>query len=183
MDTASKDHLLEEFTRERHVLEGYIFAIVRDPHLAEDVYQDTAVEVLKNLERYEAALPFRVWVKGIARNKAKQSLSKHARLTPTPNDRLAHLVETAYQEQEESTWDLLSHYHLYLRECMQRLSGTLRSMIQLRYYEGLSAKAVAEQLGKTAGAVDVALTRARQALFECIEKRQALAEPNRGASV
>ena len=180
MRDLSKERLVADFTRERHVLEGYILAIVRDPHLAEDVYQDTAVEVLENLERYDASYPFRNWVMAIARHKAKQALSKVSRLKSTPGERLAQLIETAYQEHEDSAWDLLSHYHLYLRECMQRLSEALRGMIRLRYYENLSAKAVAERLGKSAGAVDVALSRARQALFECVEKRQVLAEAGRG---
>ncbi|MGH7143851.1 MAG: RNA polymerase sigma factor [Planctomycetota bacterium] len=176
MQHVGKDSLLEEFTRERHVLEGYILAIVRDPHVAEDVYQDTAVEVLKSLERYDSAQPFRGWVLGIARNKSKQALAKLARLQPTPSERLAALIETAYQEQEPDCFQQLSSAHLYLRDCMTRLTARLREMIRLRYFDNLSAKAVAERMGKSAGAVDVALSRARQALAECVAKRRTAVE-------
>ena len=86
--------IIEQFTRERYVLEGYILTIVRDHHLAEDVYQDVAVAVFEHLDRFDESRDFRAWVRGIARNKAKQALSKVSKESQFVNEDLDRLVET-----------------------------------------------------------------------------------------
>jgi RNA polymerase sigma-70 factor (ECF subfamily) len=166
----SKTGLIELFTKERYVLEGYIRAIVRDPHLAEDVYQNVAVEVLENLDRFDPSRDFRSWVRGIARNKAKQELSRHSRLKRAQNTVLDQLVEKAYDEMDEKSWDVLSQYQVYVGRCAKRLSGTARKIVHLRYQSSLSLKAIAERLDKSAGAIQVALSRARHALLQCVER-------------
>lgn len=172
---AEKDHakLIEQFTHERCVLEGYILAIVRDARLAEDVYQDVAVAVLQSLDRYDPDYSFSNWVRGIARNKAKTALSKVARHKPTPSERLTQLIDTAYAEQDDSTRDVLSQYHVFLRECLKRLKGSVQTMVRLRYQQNLSIKAIAGKLSKTPDMITVGLYRTRKTLFDCINKRRA----------
>ena len=51
----------------RAMLLGYITSIVRDPDLAEDVFQNVAVVVLDKAGAVEADKDFPAWVRGVAR--------------------------------------------------------------------------------------------------------------------
>ena len=64
-------------------------------------------------------------------------------------------------------------YLLFLRECMEKLSPSDRRMIDLSYIEELAAQQIADQLGRSRQSVCNSLSRVRQQLLECIEKRLA----------
>ena len=175
--------LIQCFTQDRYALEGYILAIVRDPHLAADVYQDVAVVVFEQLDRYDTTRDFRAWVRGIARNKAKQSLSRADKLQCLPSERLEELVDQAYAEQSDDTWIGLARYGHYLSDCLTKLTATVRRILDLRYGQNLSLKQVAGQVGKSEGSVQVAVSRAREALHQCIDQaRQSSGKETEGVS-
>lgn len=167
----ARSELIDIFTRERYALQGYIVAIVRDYQIAEDIYQDVAVTVLENLEKFDPGGNFRGWIRGIARNKAKQALSKRCRVDLVPNENLETLVDAAYEEQDKDTWTVLSKYQAYLSGCMGRLSKTVQRQFLLRYVDDESLEAISQKTGRSAGAVQVSLSRARQFLHSCVEKR------------
>ena len=171
VEQMDRSELIESFTSQRYVLQGYILAIVRDYHIAEDVYQDVAVAVLENLDRFRPGGNFQGWVRGIARNKAKQALTQRHRVESVPNDRLEELIDTAYEQQSEEKGNLLSRYHVYLADCLSRLTVAVQDMVRLHYIESESMNSVGLRVGKSSGAVQVSLSRARELLHSCIEKR------------
>jgi RNA polymerase sigma-70 factor, ECF subfamily len=162
--------LIQLFTQDRYALEGYILAIVRDPHLAADIYQDVSVVILEDLDRFDASRDFRAWARGIARNKAKQALSQSSRLQTMPSERIEELVELAYEEQGDETWGVLAQYGQYLNDFLMKLTTTVRRILDLRYGKDLSLKQVAELMGKSEGSIQVALSRAREALHHCLDR-------------
>ena len=168
--------LIQRFTQDRYALEGYILAIVRDPHLAADVYQDVAVVVLAQLEQFDTNRDFRAWVCGIARNKAKQALSKTTKVQCVPNERLAELIDQAYAEQTDETWIGLSRYGHHLNVCLLKLTATVRRILDLRYGQDLSLRDVAKVLGKSEGSIRTALSRTREVLHQCIERELRLSK-------
>ena len=60
---------------------------------------------------------------------------------------------------------------LLLRGCLRMLASPSRELLQLRYDAGLPLRQVAQKLGRTESAVQVALSRVRKWLLECIQKR------------
>ena len=60
-----------------------------------------------------------------------------------------------------------------LQRCMQTLAADLRRLLQLRYESDFSLKQIAEATGRSEGAVQVALSRTRMALRNCIQKQTA----------
>lgn len=164
------------YTAERHVLLGYIMAIVRDYQLAEDVYQDTAVAILKEMNGFDPNRDFRAWMRGVARNKAKQALTRISREQKFPAEEIEALIDQAYDERSDEDRSLLMRYQIHLRECMERLADWQRVAIRLRYAENLNLESIARNIGKSAGAVQVGLSRARGLLHKCIEKKWRLAQ-------
>ena len=58
-----------------------------------------------------------------------------------------------------------------LRACLDKLRSADRQLITDRYYEEMSVKDMAAQLGKNAAAVSVKLMRIRAVLRKCYEKK------------
>ena len=65
--------------------------------------------------------------------------------------------------------DDLANRQSYLIDCLAKLSGPKRQIIQLYYSLGMTAKNVAEKLGRNVAAVEKTLVRARGDLRECVE--------------
>ena len=65
----------------------------------------------------------------------------------------------------------------FLRECLKRLSGKTRRLLDFRYFHEMGPTQIAGRLGLSAGSVKVMLSRARASLRECIERRLARETP------
>jgi RNA polymerase sigma factor (sigma-70 family) len=150
----------------RAMVLGFIAAIVRDPDLVEDVFQNVAVVVLDKAGAVEADKDFPAWVRGVARLEAFAALRRR-RKAPT-------LLDPVLLDMLESAWsanDAAEPADPALGHCLGRLSSSARRLIELRYAEGLSGKAVAERLNRSPNTVYVALSRAYRCLAECVRRR------------
>jgi RNA polymerase sigma-70 factor (ECF subfamily) len=164
-----RDRLFREFQRDRLRLIAYIRALVGDPDLTEDIFQDVSVIVLQKAEDFAAGGDLQAWCRGIARNVVLREREKSRRLRTFEGDRIIELIDAAFAENAEQ--DPLEHHHTQLRACMRRLAAPSRELLQLRYDAGLSLRAVALKLGRTEAAVQVALSRVRKWLLECVQRR------------
>lgn len=163
--------IMERVMEHRNALYGFILTSVPNAHLAEDIFQDVCVIICRKWHTHDPECSFRAWAFGIARNRILQHFDKEKRrpsllMDPDLLDRIA----------ASPTWDEdnLDEKEA-LRECITRLSGKVRRMIRLRYFEGLNVSVLAERLGWTARAVSVALSRARNFLRECVTSKLSLA--------
>ena len=68
---------------ERERLFSYIWAIVGNIHLAEDVFQEVSLLVLQKRPEASDELQFRVWLRRTARYKAIEALRRQ-RIEPSP---------------------------------------------------------------------------------------------------
>ncbi len=148
---------------------GFLRVLCRDDCLAEDLFQDLAVAVLEGTARFDPAQgDFDRWVRGIARNLWRTHLRRRR-----PNTPLLAEVEAAVA----ACWDargpdeaLMQEERLRgLRACLERLSSTARTLIARRYEHGEGSAAIAQHTGRSVGAVDTALCRARGLLLACLE--------------
>ena len=64
-----------------------------------------------------------------------------------------------------------SHDRIFaLRKCIEKLPASQKGLIQRRYEPGASVQDIAEEDGKSEGAISQALYRIRAALQSCVEK-------------
>src|SRR4029450_6723830 len=83
--------------RDRARLLGYVTAIVRDPHLADDVFQDVTLLALQRAGPIGSAKHLLLWARKTARYKAMQALrARGGRLVALDDDVLDAL---------EADWD------------------------------------------------------------------------------
>lgn len=155
----------------RDVLFSYIFTLVRDYADAEELFQETALIVLKKEKEGIQVKHFGAWSREIARRKALEYIKKKKNrnrvfLSVEATDILED--EFALREREGETG--IAEMLLRLKQCVQELPVHLRKLIDLRYSNGLSFKEIGKQIKRSAGASQVALARTRQKLLECVQR-------------
>lgn len=163
-----RDRLIREFQRDRLRLIAYIRALAGDADLTEDIFQEVSVIVLQKAEEFIEGRDLQSWCRGIARNVVLREREKSRRLRTFEGDRIVELVDAAFAEQGK---DELDGRQSLLRACLQMLAAPSREILKLRYDTGLSLRDVAQKMGRTEAAVQVALSRVRKWLLDCVERR------------
>lgn len=155
----------KELLRLRGNLFGFVLSIVRDFDLAEEVFQEVCVRVLEREDRFTEGTNFGAWAREVARRTILEERRLRGRVI------LSDAAVEAVAEHYQTTDVDFSHRRKALRKCLELLDEGAGSLIRLRYDEGLSMADIARRLDRTAGAVQVALSRIRSWLTGCIQKR------------
>jgi RNA polymerase sigma-70 factor (ECF subfamily) len=152
----------------------YVASLTRDPHLAEDIVQDTFLAAYRSIQSGNRDIRnLAAWLRAIARNQ----LSAHARkATRIRFVRLQYVEETLEQlfgADDDPSRDTWGGRVVALKRCLKRLRERTREMVLLCYAHALTSAQIAERLGERADSVRHALSRARVALKLCVEKETA----------
>ena len=163
-DNRAFDELL---ARNQQKLYNYILFVVRDPELANDVFQETFVKVITRLQegKYTDSGKFSFWLSRIAHNVImdtyRQQKSEHIVEASEDNDlnklRRQDLMEMNRENEFVNTQILQDVRHL-----MDTLPAPQREVVYMRYYQDLSFKEIAEATGVS---INTSLGRMRYALI------------------
>ncbi|MFO0741311.1 MAG: sigma-70 family RNA polymerase sigma factor [Labilithrix sp.] len=108
------------------------------------------------------------YVTTIAKNTARNRRRRHD--VSMPHTVIDEDAATVALTQHATAEDLLAEAeeHLRLRACVERLCGTQRSVVTLRFLEERAGEDVAAELGITRAHVDVLLHRAKAQIRACM---------------
>lgn len=162
--------------RHRKRVFGYILLLVKNHTIAEDVFQDTFVKVIKSLQegKYIENGKFVSWVMRIAHNLIIDHFRREKQLNTFSNDGTVVDIfnTTKFSEktvEEEMVYDqILSE----VKGLVESLPDEQKEVVLLRHYAGLSFKEIADQ---TNVSINTALGRMRYAL---INMRKIMLEKN-----
>jgi RNA polymerase sigma factor (sigma-70 family) len=151
----------------RH-FEAPIYTLARrltgTPHDAEDVLQDTFLEVVRSIRRFRGDGPLEGWIRRVAASKALMKLRRQAsrvfeeELSPELADAVA--ADRAHGVAPVAT----APERLDLEAALARLPDTARVVIWLHDVEGYSHDEIAAMAGKTASFSKSQLARAHARL-------------------
>jgi len=150
-------------------IRAFVASLVRDPHGREDVFQEVALALWQQADRYDPQRPFGAWARGIAVNKVLQRRDQERRFPLALPPEGIRAVAAAFDRTDEARSNWLEALH----DCLKRLSEADRQFVKLRYEERTSGDEIARRTNGTPGAVYQALWRIRAALAECIRRRLA----------
>ena len=164
--------LARQFVQHRDMLYGYVFALTRDHNAAEDILQDVGVSILTEAKRGTDPDRFVAWARGLARHRVADHYRRLAtrRRHEMPFDRFADAVDLAFAEYAPTPEENNSQLQL-LRECLDRLTGRARTIIDRCYSGRQSIDEIAAALSWTPGSIKVALSRARRTLADCVGRK------------
>jgi len=146
-------HLLYE--RYADAVYRYALSILRSPHLAEDVLQETMMAVWKSAKNFKGRSKVLTWILGITRNQAHNILRKESRGQRLPETDSSCGVHDPTKSM---------HVDLLVQEALETLSPLQHEVMHLVFYENLSVRETAELLGIPTGTVKSRMHHARLAL-------------------
>ncbi|MBM4155842.1 MAG: sigma-70 family RNA polymerase sigma factor [Lentisphaerae bacterium] len=168
-DDDNQRHFLSHFLRHQDDIRAVIASMVRDRTACDDVFQEVALVLWRKFDEFDATRSFGAWARGIAVRKVLQSFDK-TRRTPVPfAPETIDAILAAFDAEEPDG----SPRDAALVTCIGKLPEKSRSLVALRYDEGLSLDAIARRIASTLDAVNKALSRIRSALRDCIEREVA----------
>jgi RNA polymerase sigma-70 factor, ECF subfamily len=167
-----QQELIRRFLDQRDTIFGFIYALTMDYEVAEEVFQNVATAILQEGTRGASVNDFPAWVRQVARHRVADYYRQNARRSAMeqPSGAMADIIAQAFGEHEISP----PANHLRMRsllECLQKLSGRSRDVIEGFYRDRKSLRELAASLGWQENSVKVALSRARKVLADCIDLR------------
>lgn len=143
-------------------------AVLGDPAAGEEVAHEAFVAAWSGLGRLAEPERFGAWVRGIARNRAREALRGRARRREVGGDALG-----AVPDPSPDPGDRLdgARAEATLWSALQGLDEDHREVLVLYYREGRSVQQVAGQLELPEPTVRKRLSRARERLREGVEER------------
>ncbi len=163
----SGDHSALEMLINRHErkLFSYILLIVKDKHLAEDIFQDTFIKIINTLRAgsYNEEGKFLPWAMRIAHNLTIDFFRKSKRMPFKENSEEYDLFETlkVYDETIEDRL-VIGQIHDDVKKLIEHLPDEQKQVLKMRHYEEMSFKEIAHT---TDVSINTALGRMRYALI------------------
>lgn len=135
-----KSGALEQLYRQTaSAVYGYALSILKDAAAAEDVMQDTFVNVMQSAASYRPSGKAMAWLLTITRNLALMRLRKFE------NKNLS--FEEAFNTEDTRDSFAQSENRMVLSAMLERLSADERQIVMLHALSGLKHREVAEMLG------------------------------------
>lgn len=147
-----------------------------DGHAAEDVVQETLLVAGGRVAEFRGGTDghFGRWLRGIARNKALEAHRAAGRGRVVADSRIIEGMEDVFGRLDgplvgDEAWE--ETVRRQVRECVGRLTQRLQSAVRRVYHDGLNLRAAAAAEGASYAAFAQRLSRARELVRLCLERR------------
>jgi RNA polymerase sigma-70 factor (ECF subfamily) len=124
-------------------LHSFVLCMVSNKSDADDVMQETTLQMWEKFDEFEPGTDFFAWAKAIARYKILDLRKKRARLHCQLDNSVLELLHTEQDEQD----DLMDRKLETLKNCIKKLSRDQRAILQFKYSEKIPAKQIAQRVG------------------------------------
>lgn len=162
------DNALAELIRlYRDGLIFYLYSIVGNIHIAEEIAEDTFVLLGTKKPKDKGNGTFKTWLYTIGRNLAVSYLRKQAKRQEISIDDCLDLAD-----ETESMYEMLvaEQRKIMLHKAMSKLKTEYRQVLHLVYFEGFSNKEAATVMKRSVHNVETLLYRARKSLKTQLER-------------
>lgn len=141
---------------------GLCLRLLRSEAEATEVAQETFLRAYQNLERFDEARPFDLWVLTIARNLCLDILRRRQKVQT--EDVEPHALTLASSEPTSEQKAIDNQQRQSLEEAMATLSADDREVLALYYVQKRTTKEIAVIMGVAPGTIMARLFRAREKL-------------------
>lgn len=153
------------FVQYQPELRAFALVLSADFVQADDALQETFLTVTAKASEFDLESNFLAWSRAILRFKILEARKRNK--LPTI-DCLDSLIASCPEN-----WGSAERMQM-LTECVEALAPKSREIIAMRYQREHSPTQIAELLDRSVNSVNVALSKARQALRECMDRQLSL---------
>src|SRR4029077_14875831 len=164
----SQAQFLRLFLSSERELFRYVAALVPNAGDAEEIVQQTAVELWRKFDQYDAQQPFTPWACRFAVNIVKQWVASRQRWQSLLEHGLAEDLLSRREQLRPQFDSRLSH----LDQCLEKLPSPQRGIVEAYYFRRQSIDAIAAETRRSVEAVYKTLQRIRLMLRQCIEQAE-----------
>lgn len=137
-------------------------SIVKDQYLAQDVVQETFINVYNSIHTLNNNMTFIAWLDRITYNCALKIIAKNEEM-PIDNDLVENVYSTADRE-EPLEMVITKEKAQSMMDMILDLSPEYRTTLLLKYYEGMKLEEIASCMECSVGTVKSRLSRGKNAL-------------------
>lgn len=152
--------------RHKSNIHSYIYFIVRNRDLAEDIFQETFVKAIVTIKqgRYTENGKFKAWITRIAHNLIIDNFRQERSENTISNDDVEVDLFNNMKLCDGTVEDHLVNYQVLsdVKKLVQHLPDNQREVLEMRYYQDLSFKEIADITGVS---INTALGRMRYAIL------------------
>jgi RNA polymerase sigma-70 factor (ECF subfamily) len=156
-----------EFLVARHQVKAVrtAYLITRDPGLAEDIVQDTFLQVYHAIHGFDETRPFEPWFLRSVVNASVKLMQRSARQVEAGDDQDKSLF-AEFVSRVESVEEQVESIEIQNRiwDAMEKLSPRQRAVTVQRYFLEMSEKEMAAESGAAVGTIKWLLNAARERL-------------------
>jgi len=149
---------------------SFCSALLGDRSEAEDLAQEVFLVACRKLDQFDASRPAGPWLRGIARNLARNIAREKHPLSYLDNEALVWLEEM-YSRVEARAGRTGLDKQDALGECLGALPEADREYIRMRYQQGRSYSEISTSLQTSVENVKKRLYRIRRRLADCVLDR------------
>ena len=168
-DDAAFNALVQKHQKGIHAL---AWRKVGDFHIAEEITQDTFLQVYKNLAQLRNPKQFSGWMYVIANRLCLKWLQKNIKnksvmqsLEDTPVEEIEESSYTHYVSEQRLT-ESTEHRHELVKKLLAKLPESERTVVTLHYLGEMTAKEIGKLLGVSVNTIKSRLRRGRERLQE-----------------
>jgi RNA polymerase sigma-70 factor (ECF subfamily) len=141
------------------------------PDWVDDLVNETWFRAFRMRKTYKPDRPFAVWMAGILQNVYRE----HCRKSPTTLDSAAEVAQAAVGDIEDQSPEKIAAEAEVLEglnECIARLDGPDTRIIRLRFFDGLTLRAISKEVALPESTIrEIRLPAAYTALRKCLDKK------------
>ena len=141
----------------------YVLSLSRDPHVAEEITQETFFKALRSLDRFRGDSSIKSWLCAIAKN---IWISEQRKKKPQPMDEAIALPDPGISPEESI---VRQDESMRIHRLLHRLDEPYREVFTLRTLGQLSYRDIGDLFGKSENWACVVYHRARAKLKEEME--------------
>lgn len=141
---------------------SFVLHLIRDSQAAQDVVQDSLVNLYKTIDRVDTSKKFSSYVFSIARNTAFSYLRQQKKQVSLEDIAELQEDELLYEQMFET------ERSVGIQECLKQLDEKYRCVITLYYFDDLSYEEISKKLCIPVNTVRTHLSRAKDALRDMV---------------
>jgi len=157
-----RDAFAELIERYQKPLRYFISRLLDDAQIAEDIFQETWLTVIRQIHTLRDADAFRTWLYRVARNKVYQQLRTKNRFSP--------LDENTAIINENHDDVFCAEDAARIHKCLKKLMPEHREVLMLRFLEQMSYEQISRVINCSLGTVKSRIYYAKLALRNEMEK-------------
>ncbi len=165
----ARDAVVILLLQHKSMLQAFIFSLIEDWVLTEDVIQETAVYICNHWQDFTPGSNFAAWARAVARLRCHEVL--HAEI------RQRALQDKVRIEFRDEAWD--EHVDVdaerkgALVDCVDQLPERSKTILLQRYHEDRSWESIAAEMEMRLELLYMTMSRIRQKLRDCVERKLA----------